>query len=182
MRVTTIRTILADDCRGHHAWKHAAAIAKVRSAIVEALGQDDGEEVLAFALGEIEKPDWNRDECEQWCSETFGQGLVVTDDKGRKGRAFWDEGAIVWEHSEESAYDVCGCCLQIIANGSTHGGCSAEEEAESIAAIAKESVHGALVALSDCGDESAQEEFSHSTCDLCGALPGARYAVAIIEK
>ena len=182
MRVTTIRTILADECRGINAWKHAANIPNVRQALVDALG-DNGDEVVAVALGEEDPTDAAPCPDEAWdqCCEAFdGSGLTVTNDNGRAGQARWDEGAIVWECQEESDLEVCSCCAQLIANGSTEGGHSEEEEKESRDAIAQHCARSRarLVIMSDCGDESSQEEFSRVDCDLCGGLPGARYAVA----
>lgn len=84
----------------------------------------------------------------------------------------------------ESDLDVCGCCIQILANGSTEGGHTHAEEAASVAGIDRIQAEkrGRLVPLFDCGDESAIEEFSPHRCPVCRALPGARYAVAILPS
>jgi hypothetical protein len=178
--VTIIRDILADDCRGIHAWHHACAIPAVRSAVIKALGQD-GEDVFFRACGEdADATEEQEQEAIAWINDEISSGLDVADDRGRMGRVTFVEGAIVWTLSEDADYWVCPNCLQLIANDDASG-FSSDEEAEE----AKECLHalcekegGCLFALSDCGDGSASIDFSHDCCDCCGALPGARYAVS----
>lgn len=82
----------------------------------------------------------------------------------------------------DSDLDVCACCIQILANGSTEGGHTQAEEAASVAGIDRiqSKEKGRLVVLSDCGDDSAIDDFSPHRCPVCRALPGARYVVALI--
>jgi hypothetical protein len=179
-QVTILRDILADDCRGIHAWRHACAIPAVRAAVIKALG-DDGEEVFFRACGEdADATEEQEQEAIDWVNDEITSGLDVADDRGRLGRVTFDDGAIVWTLSVDADYWVCSNCLQLIANDDDSGFTSDEEAIEAKICLADlcQKEGGCLIPLSDCGDGSASIDFSRDSCDCCGCLPGARYAVA----